>query len=41
MFSDNDYPQCVSKTREFIRPGRSNERRHRQKKLYLMNYKRL
>jgi len=35
------FDAVVSKTREIIRPGRSNERRHRQKKLYSMNYKRL
>lgn len=35
------FDDVVSKTREIIRPGRSNERSHRPKKLYSMNYKRL
>jgi len=35
------FDDVVSKTREIIRPGRSNERKHRLKKLYSMNYKRL
>jgi hypothetical protein len=48
MFVRKDYnvaihafDDVVSKTREIIRPGRSNERNHRPKKLYSMNYKRL
>ena len=48
MFVRKDYniaieafDAVVSKTREIIRHGRSNERRHRPKKLYSMNYKRL
>jgi len=48
MFVRKDYniaieafDAVVSKTREIIRPGRSNERKHRPKKLYSMNYKRL
>ena len=35
------FDQVVEKTREIIRPGRSNERNHRPKRLYYMNYKRL
>lgn len=35
------FDDLVAKTREIIRPGRSNERNHRPKKLYSMNYKRL
>lgn len=35
------FDDIVAKTREIIRPGRSNERNHRPKKLYSMNYKRL
>ena len=35
-FDDNVY-----KTREIIRPGRTEERKHRPKKMYSMNYKRL
>jgi hypothetical protein len=35
------FDDVVSKTREIIRPGRSNERNHRPKKLYSMNYKKL
>jgi len=35
------FDDVVKKTREIIRPGRSNERNHRPKKLYSMNYKRL
>lgn len=35
------FDDVVSKTREIIRPDRSNERNHRPKKLYSMNYKRL
>ena len=35
------FDDVVAKTREIIRPGRSNERNHRPKKLYSMNYKRL
>lgn len=35
------FDKVVSKTREIIRPGRSNPRNHRPKKLYSMNYKRL
>ncbi len=31
----------VYNTREIIRPNRKNERKHRQKKPYSMNYKRL
>lgn len=48
MFVRKDYnlaieafDDVVSKTREIIRPGRSNERNHRPKKLYSMNYKKL
>lgn len=35
------FDKIVEKTREIIRPGRSNDRKHRKKKLYYMNYKRL
>jgi len=35
------FDDIVYKTREVIRPGRKNERKHRQKKPYCMNYKRL
>lgn len=35
------FDDIVYKTREIIRPGRSNKRNHRPKKLYSMNYKRL
>jgi len=35
------FDKIVEKTREIIRPGRSNERKHRPKRLYSMNYKRL
>ena len=35
------FDDVVFKTREIIRPGRSEERNHRPKKLYSMNYKRL
>lgn len=35
------FDDIVARTREIIRPGRSNERNHRPKKLYSMNYKRL
>ena len=35
------FDKVVYKTREIIRPGRSEVRNHRQKKLYSMNYKRL
>lgn len=35
------FDDIVSKTREVIRPNRKNERKHRQKKPYCMNYKRL
>jgi hypothetical protein len=35
------FDDVVAKTREIIRPGRSNQRNHRPKKLYSMNYKRL
>ena len=35
------FDDVVSKTREIIRPGRSVERNHRQKKPYSMNYKKL
>jgi len=48
MFIRKDYHVAIEafddvvwKTREIIRPGRSNERNHRPKKLYSMNYKRL
>lgn len=35
------FDQLVEKTREIIRPGRSNPRNKKQKKPYSMNYKRL
>ncbi len=35
------FDDIVYNTREIIRPGRKNERKHRQKKPYSMNYKRL
>lgn len=35
------FDDIVYKTREVIRPGRKNERKHKQKKPYCMNYKRL
>lgn len=35
------FDQIVSETREIIRPGRVVPRKHRQKKPYTMNYKRL
>ncbi len=35
------FDDIVYKTREVIRPDRKNERKHRQKKPYCMNYKRL
>ncbi|MCD6543847.1 MAG: IS4 family transposase [Flavobacteriaceae bacterium] len=35
------FDDIVYNTREIIRPGRKNERKHRQKKRYSMNYKRL
>lgn len=35
------FDKIVYSTREIIRPDRKNERRHRQKKPYSMNYKRL
>ena len=35
------FDDSVYKTREVIRPDRKNERKHRQKKQYFMNYKRL
>ena len=35
------FDDIVYNTREIIRPGRKNKRKHRQKKLYSMNYKRL
>lgn len=35
------FDKIVYNTREIIRPNRKNERKHRQKKLYSMNYKRL
>jgi len=35
------FDEIVYKTREIIRPGRKNERKHKQKKPYCMNYKRL
>ena len=35
------FDDIVYKTREIIRPGRKNERKHRQKKPYCINYKRL
>jgi hypothetical protein len=48
MFVRKDYhvaiqafDNVVSKAREIIRPSRSNEKNHRPKKLYSMNYKRL
>lgn len=37
----NAFDQIVSGTREIIRPGRVVPRKHRQKKSYAMNYKRL
>lgn len=48
MFIKNHYKKAleafdriVSNTREIVRPNRSLPRKHRQKKLYYMNYKRL
>ena len=35
------FDKIVEKTREIIRPERTNERKHRSKRLYSMNYKRL
>lgn len=35
------FDDIVYKTREVIRPGRKNERNHKQKKPYCINYKRL
>lgn len=35
------FDEIVYKTREIIRPGRKNERKHKLKKPYCMNYKRL
>lgn len=35
------FDDIVYKTREIIRPDRKNERKHKQKKPYCMNYKRL
>ena len=35
------FDKIVYSTREVIRPNRKNERKHRQKKPYSMNYKRL
>lgn len=35
------FDDIVYNTREIIRPGRKNERKHRQKKPYSMNYRRL
>jgi len=35
------FDKIVYSTRELIRPNRKNERKHRQKKPYCMNYKRL
>jgi len=35
------FDDVVSKTREIIRPGRSVDRKHRPKRLYTMNYKKL
>lgn len=35
------FDQLVEKTREIIRPGRSNPRKKKPKKPYSMNYKRL
>lgn len=35
------FDELVYRTRELVRPGRKNERNHRQKKPYSMNYKRL
>ena len=37
----NAFDEIVAKTREIIRPGRSNPRKKRPKQLYSMNYKRL
>ena len=37
----NAFDNIVAKTREIIRPGRSNPRNKKQKQLYSMNYKRL
>jgi Transposase DDE domain len=37
----NAFDNIVYNTREIIRPDRKNERKHRQKKPYSMNYKRL
>ncbi len=35
------FDDIVYRTREVVRPNRKNERKHRQKKPYSMNYKRL
>ncbi len=35
------FDKIVYSTREIIRPNRKNERKHRHKKPYSMNYKRL
>ena len=35
------FDRVVSNTREIIRPGRSEPRKHQPKKLYSMNYKKL
>lgn len=35
------FDKIVRSTKEIIRPGRKNERKHRPKRLYHMNYKRL
>lgn len=35
------FDEIVFKTREIIRPGRSNERNHRKRRSYYMNYKKL
>ena len=37
----NAFDKIVYNTREIIRPDRKNERKHRQNKSYIMNYKRL
>jgi len=37
----NAFDRIVFNTREIIRPNRKFERKHRQKKPYSMNYKRL
>ena len=35
------FDKIVESTREIIRPNRKEERKHRPKKIYSMNYKRL